>query len=263
METRHVTVSVLAHPYMETYGSHNRNLETRKHYYYNYQLYPFYSLRSSSLPARNNPTATVEDFTLESQSRGNAARNSELRRGQRWIPKSRQAQYFIALAIIEALVVLGLESGVFVLYYGTAYATKGPGQGIPIYLIIFIFSQVFQIILAWDSVRMLTCLALFIRVPFVRAQNTIQVIGFILFNLCCLIYGVFQFKQIGDSLGSIEAALEPYLSSWEPEWGLKPMDLKSRIDIYLIGVTVVISACEIVYVYLGTRLYQEFGYVPI
>ncbi|CAO3600023.1 unnamed protein product [Absidia cylindrospora] len=90
---------------------------------------------------------------------------------------------------------------------------------------IFILSQLFQVALAWDAVR---------------AQNTIQVIAFLLFNLCCFIYSIFQFKQLPSAVNQ--------------------SILRLLITRLLIVNAVVIGVCELVYLYLGARLYQEFGW---
>lgn len=76
-------------------------------------------------------------------------------------------------------------------------------------------------------------------------KNTIQVIAFILFNLCCFIYAVFQFQQISDALNQNDMAGKDHL-----QW------LITRL---LIVNAVIIGVCELGYFYLGARLYQEFG----
>lgn len=123
----------------------------------------------------------------------------------------------------------------------------GLTKGIPVYLFIFIFSMVFQVVLAWDAVRNTSRardLSNFFFFPLqVRQKNTIQVIAFILFNLCCFSYAVFQFKQIAESLRD---------------------KLSDQIDIWpfqriMIANPVVIGVCQLAYFYLGARLYFEFG----
>lgn len=56
-------------------------------------------------------------------------------------------------------------------------------KSIPVYLIIFIFSQLFQIALVWDALL---------------NKNTIQIIGFVVFNLCIFAYSIFQYYQMRD-----------------------------------------------------------------
>lgn len=55
--------------------------------------------------------------------------------------------------IVEAILIIALESylaSVFLSSYSSL--TESPAKGIPVYLIIFVFSQLFQVILCWDAV---------------------------------------------------------------------------------------------------------------
>jgi predicted secreted protein len=83
-------------------------------------------------------------------------------------------------------------------------------------------------------------------------QNTIQVIAFLLFNICCFIYAVFQFKQIADALDSGDKTLATLASS-----------LTFLINRLLIVIAVITGVCQLIYFYIGARLYQEFGYIDI
>ncbi|KAJ2956720.1 hypothetical protein NQZ79_g7479 [Umbelopsis isabellina] len=153
-----------------------------------------------------------------------------------FVPRTGHSLHFLALAALEAVVIISLEAAVFGIFFGTKFNSPDQlGQGIPIYLIIFIFSQVFQVLLAIDAVR---------------AQNTIQIIGIVLFNLCCFIYSIFQFRQINDSIKVPSTSPDAATSAW----------LESVITKYLIAASVIIGVCELVYCYLGARLYQEFGW---
>lgn len=83
----------------------------------------------------------------------------------------------------------------------------------------------------------------------VRAQNTIKVIAFLLFNICCFVYAVFQFKQIADALDSQNSDLEQLATS-----------LTFLINRLLIVIAVITGVCQLIYFYIGARLYQEFGW---
>ncbi|KAI8096085.1 hypothetical protein BDF21DRAFT_354132 [Thamnidium elegans] len=147
---------------------------------------------------------------------------------------STNSVFLVMLSIFEAIIVIALEATIFSKFYHTQFSTNNLGLGIPVYLMIFIFSQVFQVFLAWDAVR---------------AQNTIQVIAFLLFNICCFVYAVFQFKQIADALDSKDPDLEELASS-----------LTFLINRLLITVAVITGVCQLLYFYIGARLYQEFGW---
>lgn len=86
-------------------------------------------------------------------------------------------------------------------------------------------------------------------------QNTIQVIAFILFNLCCFVYAVFQFQQISTALDAVKGS--------DPALGPVAASLQWLITRLLIANAVIIGVCELIFFYLGARLYQEFGYAKI
>ncbi|KAI8982693.1 hypothetical protein BDB01DRAFT_160526 [Pilobolus umbonatus] len=150
-----------------------------------------------------------------------------------WV-KSKGSLYFVLLSVFEAIVVISLESVIFGEFQTAAFIKHtGLSSGIPVYLTIFIFSQLFQIFFAVD----------------VRHQNTIQVIGFLIFHTCCLAYAGFQFKQMNDVfLDAVNNIVE--------EDQIK-ITLIKRL---LIGVTVVIGVCEVIYAILTFILYKEFGW---
>ncbi|KAL7317687.1 hypothetical protein PS15m_004009 [Mucor circinelloides] len=179
-----------------------------------------HSYSSTSFLSENNDK-TSNDFKLERR---------ETAFTSLW--KTQNSLYLILLTIIEAVVVIILEAVLFAKFRQsiTVNIEEGLTKGIPVYLIIFIFSLIFQVALAWDAVY---------------NKNTIQVIAFILFNLCCFSYAVFQFKQIAEALNdniSIDRALV---------WELQKI---------MIANPVIIGICQLVYFYLGARLYLEFGW---
>ncbi|KAI8877608.1 hypothetical protein K501DRAFT_337300 [Backusella circina FSU 941] len=150
------------------------------------------------------------DFELE---------RSETVRKSLW--KTRNSHYLILTTIFEAIVVIILESILFAQYPSTD--TSGLQHGIPVYLMLFIFSLVFQVLLVWDATR---------------HKNSIQIIAFLIFNLCCFSYAVFQFKQIETPLSDPNASFIKLI----------------------IANPIVIGICQLIYLYLGTSLCVEFGW---
>lgn len=136
------------------------------------------------------------------------------------------------LTILEATIVIVLES-VLLSRFNQSLAEQssdvGLQKGIPVYLSIFIFSLVFQVGLAWDAVR---------------NKNMIQIIAFILFNLCCFAYAVFQFKQIAEALKYVFPT---------------QLEKVTNLQKIIFAAPVVIGVCQLAYFYLGARLYLEFG----
>ncbi|KAI8072177.1 uncharacterized protein B0P05DRAFT_494327 [Gilbertella persicaria] len=144
---------------------------------------------------------------------------------------TKNSLYLILLTVLEAIAVILLESVLLAKFQRDAHVNieEGLTKGIPVYLVIFIFSLVFQVALAWDAVR---------------HKNTIQIIAFNLFNLCCFAYAVFQFKQIFE-------ALKQRLGDNGLSWELQKL---------MIANPVIIGVCQLAYFYLGARLYLEFGW---
>ncbi|CAM0142032.1 unnamed protein product [Umbelopsis sp. WA50703] len=98
-----------------------------------------------------------------------------------FVPRTGHSLYFLALAAVEAIIIISLEATVFGIFFGTKFNSPDQlGQAI-------------------DAVR---------------AQNTIQIIGIVLFNLCCFIYSIFQFRQINDSIQVPPTSPDAATSAW-------------------------------------------------
>ncbi|EIE87872.1 hypothetical protein RO3G_12583 [Rhizopus delemar RA 99-880] len=143
--------------------------------------------------------------------------------------RNKYSIYLVLVTIFEAVIIIILEA-VLLARLGELSTDEGLQKGIPVYLSIFIFSLVFQVALAWDAVH---------------NKNTIQIIAFILFNLCCFGYTVFQFKQITEALTFV----------FPDEW-----EIVQNLQKIIIASPVVSGVCQLVYFYLGTRLYLEYGW---
>lgn len=111
-------------------------------------------------------------------------------------------------------------------------------RNLPIYLIIFILSQVFQILLVLDALI---------------AKNTIEIIGFVCFNFCCALYSVVQIYQLNDIWSRFIETYKNY-----PDLIHRKEGIFSSLRIYLIILSVVISLFEIVYIWLALKLYHQF-----
>ncbi|KAI8375725.1 hypothetical protein EDC96DRAFT_605201 [Choanephora cucurbitarum] len=144
---------------------------------------------------------------------------------------TKNSLYLVLLTVFEAIVVIVLESVILARFKREVHVDiyQGLTKGIPVYLVIFIFSLVFQVALAWDAVR---------------NRNTIQIIALILFNLCCFSYAAFQFKQVYRALHQ----------------RLGDNALSGELQKLMIANPIVIGICQLAYFYLGTRLYLEFGW---
>ncbi|RKP09465.1 hypothetical protein THASP1DRAFT_22700 [Thamnocephalis sphaerospora] len=146
--------------------------------------------------------------------------------------RSNTSRLTLALVVLEAIVVIVCES---IIFYNLATFmpdyNKDLGKGLPVYFGIFIASQVFQVILVIDAIRM---------------QNTIQIIGFLGFNLCCFLYSILQVNQLKTVFENAQPQED---TSW-----------RTVVNALLIIVAVTIALCEAVYIWLAKQLYQEFGW---
>ncbi|KAK3827006.1 MAG: hypothetical protein J3R72DRAFT_374325 [Linnemannia gamsii] len=120
---------------------------------------------------------------------------------------------------------------------------RNESRSIPAYLIVFVFAQLFQLVFAWDAVR---------------AQNTIELIGIVMFNLSCFIYSIFEISQIRNSL---ERAGKAYFFDPNLEKSHQmAMDLNASLLPFLIVIICVIGITQCLVTWLAYRLFQEFGW---
>ncbi|KAF8985969.1 hypothetical protein BGZ46_000055 [Entomortierella lignicola] len=154
---------------------------------------------------------------------------------------------------IEALLVIIMQTVIVVKYFQAlrtspvaSQPTTDPidpyldplnqSRSIPAYLIVFVFSQLFQLVLAWDAVR---------------AQNTIEMIAIVIFNLCCFAYSVFEISQI-------KLLLDQSYRFLDPQWTAR--QLTDSLNPFLYVVAVVIGLTQVIVVWLAYQLFQEFGW---
>ncbi|KAF9148895.1 hypothetical protein BG015_009324 [Linnemannia schmuckeri] len=219
--------------------------------YFSYPPQPHHA--DSSLTTSSSPDSH-DDGTFRSR----------LRRLYRF-PCSVYGKGLIGVIGVEALLVIIMQVVIVVLYFGSLvdYSLPPPPDGpnanitlppyldtqnesraIPAYLIVFVFAQLFQLVFAWDAVR---------------AQNTIELIGIVLFNLCCFVYSIFEISQIQRSLS--EAGKKGFFNSKpgmsSPEVA---MDLNASLRPFLIVMVCVFGITQCLVTWLAYRLFQEFGW---
>jgi len=141
----------------------------------------------------------------------------------------------MVVIIVEAGIVLAFEGFVFGRFESSVYnRTHSPEtKAIPTYLSLFIFSHIFQIILAWDSLRL---------------KNTIQTIGLCLFNGALLIYAVIQIFQIRTAIRILGARIGTATGLFED------------VHPFLIAIPCVIALGTVLLAVITGALYREFGW---
>ncbi|KAF9572658.1 hypothetical protein EC968_009558 [Mortierella alpina] len=173
-------------------------------------------------------------------------------------PCSTYGKAMILVVAIEALLVIIMQVVIVILYFdslvddspeqpgGTIPAVSLPpyldprnqSRSIPAYLMVFVFAQLFQLVIAWDAVR---------------AQNTIELIGIVIFNVCCFAYSIFEISQIRNSLENGGAA-----GFFDPP--SRAMELQSHLQPFLIVDVCVIGISQCLVTWLAYQLFQEFGW---
>nr|KAJ3421225.1 hypothetical protein HK105_004176 [Polyrhizophydium stewartii] len=123
----------------------------------------------------------------------------------------------------QAVIVIMMESVVANQFIQTVDTTvHGQARGVPVYLVIFILAQIFQIVLCWDALA---------------KQNTMQIGAFVAFNFAILCYSGFQYAQLIRIAGS-----------------------DAGLSVPLIVIPVIIAIFEILFGFLASKLYVEFGW---
>ncbi|KAK9766593.1 hypothetical protein K7432_004221 [Basidiobolus ranarum] len=157
------------------------------------------------------------------------------------------AKLALILVFIEAVLVIFFESFITYTYFSkkpewensikadskdwgpeSKEALKVKVNSLFVYFIIFISSQIFQVVLIWDALRF---------------QNTIQIIGFLVFHFCCFGYSIIQWFQLSSFL-------KPFSAS----------DIPKDLVLFPMIIAGVILFFQIVFMVVGWKLYQEFGW---
>lgn len=143
----------------------------------------------------------------------------------------------VILTIVQACVVMGVEGYIYSLLSSEELlqTSEGKQRGFPIYLIIFILSQVFQLALVYDAVK---------------DQNIIQMIGVVVFNFCCFMYSILQIFQIRQIVSKYNVSSEIETIN----------DFYNHLFPWLVTVSVVLFACGLLFIFLTWKLFQEFGW---
>ncbi|KAK3822829.1 MAG: hypothetical protein J3Q66DRAFT_330223 [Benniella sp.] len=181
-------------------------------------------------------------------------------------PSSMYGKGMILVIAVEALLVIIMQAVIVGLYLKSLVTTplepmiiddqknvamsfapyqdpRNPSRSIPAYMIVFVFAQLFQLVFAWDAVR---------------AQNTIELISIVFFNLCCFAYSVFEISQSQRSLD--QAAAKLFFDKDLQVSQDKAVKLQGDIVPFLRVVVAVIGVTQCIVIWLAYQLFQEFGW---
>ena len=100
---------------------------------------------------------------------------------------------------------------------------------VPVMATIYLFGMLYFLMLVWDALRM---------------RNTIQVIGLCLGNLCLMVFGAAEPKQVQDAIEKIKFPTD--------FWG-RIIPVEIAIPCILLGGTIIMS-------FIAWKLYNEFAW---
>ncbi|KXS16862.1 hypothetical protein M427DRAFT_55192 [Gonapodya prolifera JEL478] len=155
------------------------------------------------------------------------------------IPETIYGRLTLFCGIVEAAVIIILESIIAYFFGKSTNPTEGvvsPVRGIPVYLTVFSLAQVFSVILCWDALY---------------HKNTIQIIGWVLFNFATFAYSIFQYNQM---IGLFE--FDPL----NPNPEITDPDALKSIRPALVVIPIILGVFQLVDLVLAWKLYQEFGW---
>ncbi|KAJ3053555.1 hypothetical protein HK097_003984 [Rhizophlyctis rosea] len=155
------------------------------------------------------------------------------------IPTTKYGRLTLFAVLIEAIIVIILESVVAAIFWKYFDVNeKGPARGVPVYLIIFIIAQLFQIVLCWDAVW---------------HKNTIQIMGFVLFNFSVCLYSGFQYSQMNGLLNPSASSV----STGAP--AIVESD-KNLLKSVLMAIPIIVAVFTVLFAFFAFKLYLEFGW---
>ncbi|KAF2211791.1 hypothetical protein CERZMDRAFT_68500 [Cercospora zeae-maydis SCOH1-5] len=157
-----------------------------------------------------------------------------------YIPNTRWTWAFMLIVLIQAIASLALEIYVFgefqaSLELGAVPASKRPSATytIPTYLALFIFGFIYELVLAWDALRL---------------KNTIQIIGICIYNVGMLIYSSVQMDQVDEAVEELAHKDQIEDNTWRQ---LRP---------FLVAAPCVIALGTVLLSFVAWKLYNEFAW---
>lgn len=160
---------------------------------------------------------------------------------------SRNSTFYIAVTTIEAAIVITLVILIFVRIVTEVDNFSQDLKTISVYLAVFVFGCVFQVIIAWDAIRL---------------KNTLQLIGVLIFNVALTVTAALEIHQVEGALDAQDAKEGGFPCPNDPSQLCRTRAaLFPRVETYLIVVTAVCGAAEFALIYLTAKLWREFGWV--
>ncbi|EGP91111.1 unnamed protein product [Zymoseptoria tritici ST99CH_1A5] len=162
-----------------------------------------------------------------------------------YLPSTKWTWAFMLTVAIQALACIAVQAYVFGEFLSSLEGSPAEKNGgrtstattIPTYLALFIFGFMYQLVLAWDALRL---------------KNTIQVIGLCIYNLGMLIYSSLQTSQVYDAIRQLVS--EGRIESDEEE------NTYTQLRPFLIAAPCIIALGTVVLSFIAWKLYHEFAW---
>ncbi|SPO20607.1 uncharacterized protein UTRI_00083 [Ustilago trichophora] len=225
------------------------------------------SASSSPSPAPNGVAPSMTTTTAAGGHDGRSARSYSKRDGTASISKSarssatswlygspdsfiripsRNALAYILVSTVEAIIVITLVGFIFGRIVAEVDNFTQNLKTVSVYLAVFVFGCVFQVLMAWDAVRL---------------KNTMQLIGVLIFNVALTITAAIEIRQVRDALNAQDQIAGGIPCPDNPDQLCRARALFPSVERYLIVVTAICFVAEILMAWLSFRLWKEFGWV--
>jgi len=153
---------------------------------------------------------------------------------------TRAQRAFIATITFQAIVVLAMVGITFGLVQKEVTFREASYKTLPCYLALFAFAEIFELIMAFDALRL---------------RNVVQLLGILIFHTALIVFAALQISQTRAALVKSE---ECDVSS--PVFCSGPGSLWRKVQPYLIVTPSVIGPSLFVMVLCVKELYDEFGW---
>jgi len=148
---------------------------------------------------------------------------------------------FIITIIVQALIVLGMVAVTYNIVHDHVDLRQTNYKTLPCYLSLFALAEIFELLMAFDALRL---------------RNIIQLIGIILFHLALVVFAALQVHETKIGLVTLSGCD----GSVDFVHCDGPGTLYRKIEIYLIIAPCVIAASWFALLFVLRELYGEFGW---
>lgn len=159
---------------------------------------------------------------------------------------SRNAFLYILVSTAEAAIVITLVAFIFARIVTQVDNFTQDLKTVSVYLAVFVFGCVFQVVISWDAVRL---------------KNTMQLIGVLIFNIALTVTAAIEIRQVRDALNAQDRYGGGVQCENNPEEECRARSLFPSVERYLIAVTGVCFVMEFLLAWLTFKLWKEFGWV--